>query len=139
MRVARELNYQRLRVARRAALFAKSSASRKATEVANRIRGKAATSLQIARNIHRDVVSRLKREHDDACQAAVQNEIKRLEGLQVAQEAALHVKHYTDVDQFRKLRDAEILILKKQHEAENGKLLKTLDRVLQKTKNPCTH
>ncbi len=68
----------------------------------------------------------------------MQNKIKLREGLQVAQEAALYVKHHTNVDQFRKLQDAEILILKNQHEAENDKLQKTLDRVLQKIKNPCT-
>jgi hypothetical protein len=58
LNVTRELNYQRMRIARRAASFAKSSATRKAAEATQRIRGKAANNLQIARKKHLDEVSR---------------------------------------------------------------------------------
>jgi len=48
LKVTRELEYQRMHLARRAASFAKSSATIKAAEATQRIRGKAANNLQIA-------------------------------------------------------------------------------------------
>jgi len=138
LKVTRELNYQRLRLARRAASFAKSSEARKVAEVAQRIRGKAANNLQIARKKHRDEVSRRQRDHEDACRAAVQDENNRLEEQKSTHEAAIHDKLPTHVDNVHKLRDAEILMLQKQHEAENEKLQKTLDKMLQKSKTSCS-
>jgi hypothetical protein len=44
LRISRELNYRRLRKARRKVALAKTSAAKKAAEVAKRIRDKAATS-----------------------------------------------------------------------------------------------
>jgi len=53
LRVSREVNLRRLRLAKRSEALAKTSAARKAAECAKRIRAKATTSLKVARNMHR--------------------------------------------------------------------------------------
>jgi hypothetical protein len=58
--------------------------------------------------------------------------------LQIRREAAINNKLHSYVEYVRKQRDAEIAIFKKQHEAKQDKLQKTLDQVLQKTKVSCT-
>ena len=94
LRVSHESNYRRMRYLKRAVTFARTSAARKAAECASCIREKAATSLQIARKMHRDDVLRRQREHDDACQQVVLNESRRLE-------AAMQEQHILDIDHAR--------------------------------------
>ena len=117
LHISRELNYRRLRKAKRKAMLAKTSAAKKATQVAKRIREKVATSLQIARNKHRAYVHRRQREHEEACQRNGLEESQRLDSLIATREATINNKLHSDVDYVRKQRDAEIAILKKQHEA----------------------
>ena len=137
LHVSRGVNIRRLRLAKRGEALAKTSATRKAAECAKRIRAKAATSLQVVRNMHREEVTRRQRELDDACRRNMENEVKRMHELNAMHEAAIHNKHHNDVDQVNKLRDAEIAALKKQHEVEQDKLNKTLNRVLQKSNIAC--
>jgi hypothetical protein len=120
-----------LRLAKRAATLAKTSAARKATECANRIRAKAATTLQVARNIHREEVARRRREHDEACRRTMESKVQRLHDRNAIHEAAIHDKYHTYLDHVNELRDAEMAELKKQHEVEQDKLSDTLNRVLQ--------
>jgi len=122
LKVTRELNYQRLGLARTATSFSKSSAARKAAEVAHRIRGKAVNNLQIARKKHRNEVSRRQRNHEDACRTTVQDENNRRERLKATHGAAIHDKLHTQIDNVHVLRDAEILILQHQHVVANEKL-----------------
>ena len=52
----------------------------------------------------------------------MQDEKNRLEELKATHEADIHDKLHIHVDNVHKLRDAEILMVQKQHEAENEKL-----------------
>jgi hypothetical protein len=81
LRVSRESNYKRLRHLKHVATFAKISAAWKAAECASRIRAKASTKLQVARNMFHDDAYRLQQEHNHACQQAVLDESRHLEGL----------------------------------------------------------
>jgi len=60
---------------------------------------------------------RVHREHDDDFQQAVLDESRRLEGLIASYVAAIKEMH-SNIDYARQQRDAEMSILKGQHEAE---------------------
>ena len=126
LRVSRESRYRRLRHLKRAAIFARTSAARKAAECAKPIHSKTTTSLQVARKIFREDVYRLHREHDDDCQQAMIDETRRLEGPIASCVAAIKEKHHSNIDYARQQRDAKVSILKGQHETEINKLRSTL-------------
>ncbi len=81
-------------------------------ECAKRIRSKATTSLHVARKMFREDVYRLQREYGYACQQAVLDENRRLEGLIATHMAAVKEKRHSIIGYARQQRDAEISIIK---------------------------